>query len=182
MIVGSPGPEPEDTLNETFNHNLESHHATVFRYIYRMIGDWEEAQDLTQEAFTRWAAHDRPLTGPDANRRWLFVVARNLAFSHLRARSRDRRDMTSDPAKATMHVPSPRELESLSETACIVADAIRELPPDMREMVVLREYESMTYDEIAHITGTALGTVKSRLARARAVLRKKLAVTLEVER
>lgn len=168
-------------MNEAFSHNLESHHAEIFRYIYRMTGNWEEAQDLTQEAFTRWAANDRPLNGQDANRRWLFVVARNLAFSHLRNQTRDRRHASLSQAGIPPPVASPRELESTDETARLVARAVKALPPDLREVVVLREYESMTYDEIAHITGAALGTVKSRLARARALLRKKLSAILEVE-
>lgn len=168
-------------MNEAFTENLESHHAAIFRYVYRMLGDWEEAQDVTQEAFTRWAAHDRPLNGPSANRRWLFVVARNLAFSVLRKRARNPHLPVSDMTQRPDQSPSPLESESANETAQIVARAIAELPPEMREVVVLREYESMTYDEIAHITGATLGTVKSRLARARSVLRKKLSIRLEIE-
>ena len=179
--VDHPATEPEATLNEPFTENLESHHAAVFRFVYRMIGDWEEAQDVTQEAFTRWTAHDRPLNGPNANRRWLFVVARNLAISVLRNRARHQHPAAHDVDQRPDQSSSPREHESANETERIVARAIAELPPDMREVVVLREYESMTYDEIAHITGATLGTVKSRLARSRTLLRKKLSVLLEIE-
>ena len=167
-------------MNESFTPHLESDHAAIFRYLYRMTANWEEAQDLTQEAFTRWTALDRPLNGPDANRRWLFVVARNLALSHLRKR-RHNQNHVSEVVQPSRKPASPRELESTNETAQLVAQAIGALPPDMREIVVLREYESMSYNEIAHITGTALGTVKSRLARARSLLRKNLSVVLEIE-
>jgi len=182
MDIDPAGSEPEDTLIEPFSDNLESHHAAVFRYLYRMTGNWEEAQDLTQEAFTRWASHQSPMEGRDADRRWLFVVARNLALSQLRRQARTREHAANYRATGILHDPSPMDLESANETAEIVARAISELPLDMREIVILREYESMTYDEIANIVGTAIGTVKSRLARARAILRKKLSVILEAEK
>ena len=141
-----------------------------------MTGHWETAQDVAQEAFARLAAQEAPLRGPDAERRWLFVVARNLAFTHLRSRKRDTAAANSSGAVAT-----PEQIESGSETAALIAKAIHALPDDFREVVVLREYESMSYAEIADIIGAAVGTVKSRLARARSILREQLAKLLEIE-
>jgi len=163
-------------LNETNSQELETLHAAVFRYAYRMLGGWEEAQDVTQEAFTRWAERRTRLVGADAHRRWLFVVARNLAYSQLRNRTREN-NAVANPAQTE----SVLERHAQAETAEIVARAVQALPAELREVVVLREYESMTYDEIARITETALGTVKSRLARARVLLRQKLEVLLEVK-
>ena len=75
--------------------------------------------------------------------------------------------------------PGPRETALAEERARLVREAVGQLPPPLREVIVLREYEEMPYDEIAEVTGCSVGTVRSRLFRARESLRKKLESLLE---
>jgi RNA polymerase sigma-70 factor (ECF subfamily) len=166
-------------LDADFLRNLDDHYSAVYRFVYRMVGRRETAQDVTQEAFTRLAAHTGPLQGALACRRWVFVVARNLAVSQLRESAR-RTELAAESIPLEAPAPAPFDGEAATERAAAVAKAVMALPTALREVVLMREYESMSYAEIAVVAGCSAGTVKSRLARARERLRQTLRITLEV--
>ena len=152
---------------------VEEHYDSVYRFARRLLGNPEEARDVTQEAFLRLAGERRPLAG-EAVKRWLFAVARNLCIDLLRKQSRQRAASTENAVSN----PSP----SCGETVDAVRDAVARLDVDHREVLILREFEGMTYAEIAAILGCPEGTVKSRIARARALLRDLLAEYREAAR
>lgn len=146
-------------------------------FVQRTIGDRTRAEDLVQEAFLRVYRH---LHRYDPSRKfstWLYTIAGNLAKNELRDRSRNptvlfqvlRKDDETDarPLQWEDERYLPDEMARRRDLEKIVEETVEELPPHHRQVFRLRELEGRTYDEIAETTGVKLGTVKSRLARAR---------------
>lgn len=156
------------------------HFKDLYRFAYRLLGRAELAEEVAQEALARLAGGRCVLEG-EAARRWLFVVTRNLCLSHLRLSARHPEISLENAAEAHSGDPSPAEAAIAGERARLVAEAVAALPDAMREVIVLREYEAMDYAQIAEVIGCPLGTVKTRLSRAREELRKRLAPHLEVK-
>jgi RNA polymerase sigma-70 factor (ECF subfamily) len=163
------------------------HRRAVFSYTLRMVGDGTTAEDLTQDCFLRvWRARSR-YQPTAAFRTWLFTIARRLALDELKkprtrgmllaadmAAEEDRpeeAEPVADPART-----NPQEILMSRELARQMEMALAGLPEELREVVVLRDVEEMSYDEIARVLDCPLGTVKSRLNAARRRLR---AVALE---
>lgn len=163
----------------THSTEIAEHFKALHRFAARMLGRADLAEEVAQEALLRLAGSGLALQGESA-RRWLFVVARNLCLSHLRHASRFPEVPLNDFDKASAG-PNPAQAALLEERRRLVAEAVAALPPPMREVIVLREFEELDYAQIAEATGCNLGTVKSRLARAREELRKRLAPMLEVD-
>jgi RNA polymerase sigma-70 factor (ECF subfamily) len=142
----------------------------VHRFILRMVGSSDEAMDLTQDTFIKaWQA--LPGWRPEAQfHTWLFRIASNTAMDALRRRRTvewialdDRFDQPADTPDPQAQLQSKQRLRALDA-------AIRDLPAEQREAILLREVEYLSYAEIAAVTGVNEGTVKSRLARARTAL------------
>jgi RNA polymerase sigma-70 factor, ECF subfamily len=138
-----------------------------------LTNDVSRADDLVQETILRaWQNQDRFEPGSNLGA-WLFTILRNLFYSHLRRMKREVAD--SDGSYAAQLRTAPDQ-----EASVIVKDmwrALGELPPDQREALLLVSAEGMSYDEAAHICGVAVGTIKSRVNRAR----RRLAELLEIE-
>lgn len=136
-----------------------------------------DAEDVVQEACLRARRSFPGYRGGDA-RAWLMSIVRNACFTWLRANRRFEPagemedDLTPDES------PGPEDLAMKQDSGARLRKALEKLPPDFREVIVLRELEEMSYNEIAGVTGTPLGTVMSRLSRARDRLRRAL---LELE-
>ncbi|HNY28783.1 MAG TPA: RNA polymerase sigma factor [Candidatus Sumerlaeota bacterium] len=150
---------------------FDQNYASLYRFAWRMLGCSDRAQDAAQEAFLRLAR--RGCDGWDALdlRRWLFVVVRNLCLTELRARLRHPEMPLDDVEAWQAGTGDPAQSALENERADQVRNAISQLPPLLRETLILREYEGLSYADIAAITDTEPGTVKSRLARAREALR-----------
>jgi RNA polymerase sigma-70 factor, ECF subfamily len=138
-----------------------------------LTNDVSRADDLVQETILRaWQNQDRFEPGSNLGA-WLFTILRNLFYSHLRRMKREVAD--SDGSYAAQLRTAPDQ-----EGSVIVKDmwrALGELPPDQREALLLMGAEGMSYDEAARICGVAVGTIKSRVNRAR----RRLAEHLEIE-
>ena len=138
-----------------------------------LTNDVSRADDLVQETILRaWQNQDRFEPGSNLGA-WLFTILRNLFYSHLRRMKREVAD--SDGSYAAQLRTAPDQ-----EGSVIVKDmwrALGELPPDQREALLLIGAEGMSYDEAARICGVAVGTIKSRVNRAR----RRLAEHLEIE-
>jgi RNA polymerase sigma-70 factor (ECF subfamily) len=144
-----------------------------------MTSSRETAEDISQEAFLRMAQMADIFRGDDDARRWTFTVARNLCLDFLRKSSGHNEvplEKISEPQSSN---PNPSISAMEGEWDLLIKRAVLNLSPDLREILILRAYENMSYDEISKITGCPVGTVKSRLARARDILRKTLKPLLE---
>ena len=148
---------------------FDQHRDAVYRFAWRMTSSAAAAEDIAQDVFLsllRQPARFDPARGP--LRPYLLGVARHLALKRWRD---DNRWTELDDER---FVAPPVEAER-GETAAIVGRAVRALPPLQREVLILSEYEELSLEEIARAVDSEIGTVKSRLHRARENLRRMLA-------
>lgn len=168
-LDSNPGGEAGDLAAMFRQYRLPA-----FRFALQMLGNREDAMDVTQEAFIRLHRHwhrrdpERPFAP------WLYAILRNLAIDLLRQRGRHR---TEDAQAAALHpssAPGPEVLAERDERRRAVWAAIASLPPMLREAVILRDLHGLSYAEMAEALGVPASTVASRLHDARTALRKKL--------
>jgi RNA polymerase sigma-70 factor (ECF subfamily) len=165
------------------NDLMDRHAAKVFHFLYRMLGNEDDANDLAQETFVRVFQH-RSRFDPGAKfTTWLYTIAGNLARNHHRWRSRHPNVPLDAPTQDTDQslgdlLPasgaSPDEAAITTERAHAVRAAVRALPDDMREAVILCEWEDMAVADAAAVLESTPKAVESRLYRARQLLREKL--------
>lgn len=136
-------------------------YPVLHRYLLRLTGDADVAEDLAQEAFVRLLS--RPLPEDEA-RLWLFTVATNLVRDAGRMRRRRERLLSATPP-LTGTLPAPNEQVERAETVRHVRAALDVLAPREREMLLMKQ-EGFRYDEIARVAGVAPGSVGTLLARA----------------
>ena len=161
---------------------VTTHQRIVFNLALHLLGDRDEALDLSQEVFLRVFRPLPSFRGQSALRTWIYRIVINQASNRQRAWRRRHR---SDQVSLDDHLQHCGEIESTSEvlpdhqlaqkeTAARLWRALDRLPFDQRTAIVLREIDGLHYDEIAFSLGIAIGTVKSRLTRARQALRAEL--------
>jgi RNA polymerase sigma-70 factor (ECF subfamily) len=159
-----------------------AHQRTVFNLAFHLLGDRDEALDLSQEVFLRVFRTLSRFRGQSSLRTWIYRIVINQARNRQRWwRRRRRADLVSlddhlercGDLEATTEVLPDRLLAS-KETAARIWAAMEQLPFDQRTALVLREIDGLRYEEIAFSLDVAVGTVKSRLTRARQTLREEL--------
>jgi RNA polymerase sigma-70 factor (ECF subfamily) len=153
------------------------YHVRLINFIYRTIGDRDRAEDLVQETFIRVYRHLHRFDQTKKFSTWVYTIAGNLAKNELRNRSRNplvlfqtiKKNWDADhrPLEWEDNTYRPDDLYRKRHLKDMVDSAVGQLPEHHRMVFVLREMEGKTYEEIAEITGVNLGTVKSRLNRAR---------------
>jgi RNA polymerase sigma-70 factor (ECF subfamily) len=160
-----------------FRELVERYEDRMVNFIQRSIGDRDRAQDLAQEVFIRVYRHLKRFDQEKKFSTWIYTIASNLAKNELRNRARNPivlfQTLTSSwdddhrPLQFEDSSMRPDDLYRKRRLQELVEQAADQLPLHHREVFVLREIEGKSYEEIAEITGTQLGTVKSRLNRAR---------------
>lgn len=167
-----------------FGEIMARYRAPITNYLYRFLNDYEEAVDLAQETFVRvYFALDRYHT-QFAFSTYIYRIATNLAISETRRRKR-RKLMsltglfqTDEDSDVEFQPPDTRILQDVTlldnERSKTIAKAIESLPEKYRIPIILRDVEGKTYDEVAEIMELGLGTTKSRISRARGLLKEKL--------
>jgi RNA polymerase sigma factor (sigma-70 family) len=156
-----------------FNELVERYQGAVYNVCVRMLGDAQPAEDCTQETFFAAYRSIKSFRG-GAFRSWLLRIASNQCYDLLRRRQRHPADALPDEPFVVDPSPSPDEAALSAETAAALERAIGQLPPDQRLCVLLVDVQGFDYDEAAQAMDVNLGTVKSRLSRARARLRELL--------
>lgn len=152
---------------------FEQYHQAVFDFIYRLTRRVDLAEDITQECFLALVrAPERFNPDRGTIKTYLFAIARNVLLKNYR----DERAGEPVDESASIHTDS----QSTFEISLAVENAIAALPHLQQEALVLFQYEGLTLEEIAQIVGADVGTVKSRLHRARERLRKDLALYRKV--
>jgi RNA polymerase sigma-70 factor, ECF subfamily len=158
----------------------ERHRDAMFRFAYRLLGSVELAEDVTHDCFLSLMKRPRNFDPQRASlRTYLYAATRNLAMKHFRRRGQEVTvlELPEEPQEPEALGPLGKLLDE--ELAERVRKAIAELVPLQREALVLFEYEELALAEIALIVGADVGTVKARLHRARAGLRRLLAPYLQ---
>ncbi len=163
--------------SRAFGELVNRYDKRLLNFVYRTIGDRERAQDLVQETFVRVYRHLHRFDQTKKFSTWIYTIAGNLAKNELRNRSRNplvlfqtiKKNWEADhrPLEWEDTKLRPDDLFRKRHLREMVEKAVDELPEHHRIVFVLRELEGKTYEEIAEITGCNLGTVKSRLNRAR---------------
>jgi RNA polymerase sigma-70 factor, ECF subfamily len=163
--------------SEAFGQLVERYQDRLYNSLLRVLGSTEDARDAVQDAFVQAYLKLDTFRGSAAFYTWLYRVAFNLAMSH----ARKRRPKTSlDEAKESFGCepvdgqPTPDEHLVRRERVQLVHAALAALDVDYRKILVLRELEGCRYDQIAEILELPVGTVRSRLFRAREQLREQL--------
>jgi RNA polymerase sigma-70 factor (ECF subfamily) len=159
---------------EAFRKLFETHHAAIFRFAYRLTNAVDAAEDVAQECFLRLIRRPNYDDARGSLRQYLYGIVRNLVRQRQQANGREIiwDDEITDCTPAAQ--PSLDTVASM-ELSAIVQAAISALPPLQREAIVLCEFEELSLDEAAAVVGADVGTVKSRLHRAREGLRRSLA-------
>ena len=166
-----------DRVREDFDREATPHIKEIYRAALRQVRNPAEAEDLTQEVFLQaWKSFDRYERGTNA-RAWLYKILWNVAQQRLRKRIPIPLGAEGEERLAeTLAAEEPTPTEIKDED---VAGALEALSAEHREIVLLSDLEEFTYKEIADILKIPIGTVMSRLSRARAALRKSLRTTAE---
>lgn len=162
----------DQDLRKTLEDWVRDHAEAVFAYLYRLAGSIAAAEDLSQEVFLTALRKGSQIRDPEKVRGWLMAVARNAYLASRRA----------SQALPTVELPEPAEIaddDAADEHWAFdeerLQDALTELPDDYRVVVLMFYFEELSYREIADQLQLPIGTVMSRLSRAKAQLRSKLA-------
>jgi len=174
-----------------FEELVKRHQRTVFTLLYQLAPDWQDTSDLSQEVFIRIWRNINNLRNPSSFRSWLTQIVTNLFYDELRKRPRRLPTVSMDDSYedeeggegATRDIPDtsaqPDDIVLNRETSEVIRQSMARLPEQFRTAIVLREVEGLSYEEIAILTKTEMGTVKSRIARARTKLQELLKPYLE---
>ncbi len=165
------------TGNErAFKDLMKRYREPILNFVYRFLGDYDDAVDVAQETFIRVYRFGHTFQGEVKFSTWLYTIAANLARSELKRYRRKHGSLLSavfgkgDDAE-TWDIPDeqyrPDERVDSTRISQEVQKALMRVSPSYREMVVMRDIQQMSYEEIASITNTELGTVKSRINRGR---------------
>jgi len=161
-----------------FNVLVERYQGKVFNAVHRMVGHYEDARDVTQDAFCKALAALDGFRGNSGFYTWIFRIAANAAISHRRrsgrmqpAEIREETDVAGKIRRSAEPEHGPVQSAENLEAAAEVALALQKLDPEFRAALVLKDIEGCDYDEIAEILEVPLGTVKSRIHRARMEMR-----------
>lgn len=165
---------------------LGAYHKRVYHVCLRMVGGAEDAADLTQETLLRAVKHAEGFRGGSSFSTWLLRIAMNLCISHLRrARLRQTASLDQeigggDQASALKNLiisqrePTPDQRVQQEEQVQSLTASLDAMDPALRSIIVLRDLQGMDYHQIAEVLAVPVGTVKSRLFRARLALRRSL--------
>ncbi len=160
-----------------FNQLVRAYQEMVYRTAYRVLGERTSAEDAVQEAFISAFKHIRAYRG-GSFKAWLLRIVTNACYDHLRVKQRRPSDsldaMMEDfdgPPIRVNDQESPHEFAERQELGALIQRGIAVLPADQRITLVFADVEGLSYEEIAAAMDTNVGTVKSRLSRARAQLR-----------
>ncbi|MFZ5823156.1 MAG: sigma-70 family RNA polymerase sigma factor [Bacillota bacterium] len=170
----------QDGDRNSLSELMVRYERKTYNLAYRLMGNHADASDAAQEALVRVCLRLRNFRGDSAFSTWLFRVVTNTCLDELRRRGRLRHASLDDalpveegavPRQAPDEAESPVEYAERHEIQAAVKRAINRLPDEYRVVVIMRDLQGLSYQEIAVMLGTTLGTIKSRLHRARQALR-----------
>lgn len=174
-----------------YDELVRTYHSSIYQVAYRMLGDAGEASDLVQEIFVKIFRHIGGFKSEASLKTWIFKITFSEILNRLRWWKRRYRSSTvsiDEPSRngdgydLADSKPTPEQILQSKEQEDAVQQALWKLSSEHRSIIVLRDIEGFSYSEIADVLGVSIGTVKSRLARARADLKKSLMRYLSVQR
>jgi len=164
-------------LEGGFEELVRRYQRPISGYVYRMVGDYEAALDLTQEIFIKVYGSLARYRSEFKFSTWIYKIAHNCAVDYLRRNNGREQSLVSGVEGDTYELPieskrlSPEQESEREERRLEIEGVVRALPGAYRELIILRHSQDLTYEEIVEVTGLPLGTVKNRLFRAREMMR-----------
>lgn len=174
---------------DAFTELMEKYQTQVFNVAHGMLSDYEDASDATQEVFIKIYKSIASFKGQSAFTTWVYAICRNVCNDILRKRKKqginmslygDDEDEGAPIKNIKSDAPTPEESVEADERQRLVREAIASLKAEYREVIVYSDMQQLSYEEIAKILKCPVGTVRSRLNRARTALRKILAEKREL--
>ena len=172
---------------EAFNELFAQYESRVINIAYGMLSDRDDAYDAAQEVFIKVYKNISSFKENSSLSTWIYRITSNMCNDFLRKRMRSATTISihaeSDDDRGIElcdQSPLPEEYAEHNETQRAVRQAISELSPEYREIITLYDVEDMSYENIAEVLNCPVGTVKSRLNRARNALKKKLSESMEL--
>ena len=159
---------------KTFRGILDAYQDRIFNLCAYMLNSREDAQDAAQDVFVKAYRSFKNFTPQASLYTWLYRIAVNTCIDYKR---KSRGHLMDDEASITeiaSPAPSPEKVYASKEIAGLIREALELLTPEFRAIIVLKEIEDLSYEEVAEVLRISLGTVKSRISRAREALRKSL--------
>jgi RNA polymerase sigma-70 factor, ECF subfamily len=186
LAYKSPGAQqqeretPEKDMLSTFNELILQHQDAAYNFAFYLLGDPDSAADATQQAFINAYLHLAQFQGTNF-RSWLFKILKNVCIDEIRCEKRRNtysldacdEDEHVDWVSFSLagHVPTPEQMVDQAETSRLIQAALGHLGEPFRTILILVDLQGMDYQEAAQVIDVPIGTVKSRLARARRQLR-----------
>ena len=149
---------------------VADHYVSLYRYAYRLSGSGADAEDLAQDAFCKAQANLMQLREPERAKPWLFSILRNAYLHRVRADKQQHCIALDDAGEVAEALPEPLPEIDTEQ----VQQALNDLPEVFRSVIILYYFEDFSYRDIAEQMDLPLGTVMSRLARAKGYLRNRL--------
>jgi len=162
----------EESIN--FDELVLEHKDKVFNLCYRFLGNYEEADDCAQETFVKVYRSLKDFRRESSVSTWIYRIAVNTCKNRVASAQYRRSRNMAQLDEVGDEKLSPATEADRREKGELIQEAIDSLPPDQKSVVILRDIEGLSYEGVAEATGLNLGTVKSKLARARQALREKL--------
>lgn len=155
---------------------VHEHGSRLQRFIIKHIGNITEAEDLAQQAFMEAARSYQHFRGESQLSTWLYGIALNLVRNHLSRAPERRYDFVGDEALQDQAAAcaTPEQAVSQTQSIRLLQEALDELPESMRDILLLVGLDDLSYEEASTLLSVPIGTVRSRLSRARSALRDKL--------
>ena len=161
----------------SFEELVRRYQRPISAYVYRMVGNYESALDLTQEIFIKVYSSLNRYRPEFKFSTWIYKIAHNSAVDHLRRNTTREQSLLIGPEGDQFDLPiesgslSPEQESERKERRGEIESVVRALPANYRELIILRHSQDLSYEEIVEVTGLPLGTVKNRLFRAREMMR-----------
>jgi RNA polymerase sigma-70 factor (ECF subfamily) len=161
----------------SFEELVRRYQRPISAYVYRMVGNYESALDLTQEIFIKVYNSLQRYRSEFKFSTWIYKIAHNSAVDHLRRTATREQSLSVGREGDQFDLPvesgrlSPEQESERKERRGEIESVVRALPANYRELIILRHSQDLSYEEIVEVTGLPLGTVKNRLFRAREMMR-----------
>jgi RNA polymerase sigma-70 factor, ECF subfamily len=161
---------------ESFEELVIRYQRPISSYIYRLIGNYDTALDLTQEVFIKVYNCLSQYCSDYKFSTWIYKIAHNTSIDHMRRSASRVRGFTTESDETyerpvISHSLTPEQESERAERLAEIETVVSNLPDQYKELILLRHAQDFSYDEIAEITGLPLGTVKNRIFRAREIMR-----------
>lgn len=164
-----------------FEELISPYTNALLNYIFRYIKNRDDAEDILQETYLKVYKSIKTFEGNSSFKTWLYRIATNMSIDYLRKNKRTESvslNQTADDGEYELQIPdstySPEEQAKKNAALSALKEAMENMSDEHRTIITLRDIEGFSYDEIADVTKTTVGTVKSRISRARSQLKKLL--------